>query len=73
VPGLLAHARATNDFQLTWPAWARNYLLETAPVLGTPTTWTPVTNAPASYATQLSVIVPGAGEGYFRLRLTNGP
>jgi hypothetical protein len=32
-----------------------------------------VTNAPASYATQLSVIVPGAGEGYFRLRLTNGP
>ena len=67
-------ARATNNLQLTWPLWAANYVLESAPALATPPLWTLVTNSPATNGLLRTLVVPGAqNEGYFRLRRTNAP
>jgi len=67
-------APAANNFQLTWPLWAANYVLESAPAMVTPTVWSPVTNPPTTNGALRTLIVPGAtNEGYFRLRLTNAP
>jgi acetyl esterase/lipase len=67
-------ARAAGNFQLTWPLWAGNYLLESATAMATPTLWSPVTNPPTTNGALRTLLIPGAtNEGYFRLRLTNGP
>jgi len=66
---LTARSLATNLVELTWPASALGYHVETAPSLIEPVGWTPV-NAPVEELNgQFRVLVdPDETERYFRLR-----
>jgi hypothetical protein len=65
-PGLAARIAGTN-LEITWPASATGYVLETTSALGT--TWTPVAGTPTSGGADLKVTIPlTSGRAFYRLR-----
>jgi hypothetical protein len=60
---------SANQVVLSWPMAASNYVLETAPTLGSGTSWAALTNgivvSGSSYVLTNEV---GAGSAFFRLR-----
>ena len=68
-PRLSATLKA-NLFQVSWEPAAPGFQLLTAPQIGPPVNWTPVTNAPAFTNNVATVALPfTAGAAYFRLVL----
>lgn len=66
---LAAQALATNLVELTWPASAPGYHVETAPSLTEPIVWIPVVAPAVETNGQFRVLVdPAETERYFRLR-----
>jgi uncharacterized repeat protein (TIGR01451 family)/uncharacterized delta-60 repeat protein len=70
----LTVARSGNNFVMSWPASAANYVLESANTLNTPITWSQVTTPPAQLVGDQKVVTVGTTNAsrFFRLRAT-GP
>jgi len=67
-PWLSATSSGTGFINLTWPAWANDWVLNDATNLLPPILWYPDTNAVGSNNGQFSVIIPaGSALGFFRL------
>jgi hypothetical protein len=66
-PSLSIALLGNGDVEVSWPAWARNYLLEHAPtVIGSPTRWEDV--PPASYqtdGTRFYITIPAPSDMQF--------
>jgi hypothetical protein len=64
---VLTVAAYANQLALIYPAWASNYMLESAASLA-PTTWSPL-NAPLSLVSNCNVVILPATNraGFFRL------
>jgi hypothetical protein len=75
VEGLqLSVSRSGNNFAISWPASAGNYILESANTLNSPVTWSQVTSPPAQLVGDQKVVTVGTTNAsrFFRLRAT-GP
>jgi uncharacterized repeat protein (TIGR01451 family) len=70
----LTVSRSGNNFIMSWPASAANYVLESANTLNTPITWSQVTTPPAQLVGDQKVVTVGTTNAsrFFRLRAT-GP
>jgi uncharacterized repeat protein (TIGR01451 family)/uncharacterized delta-60 repeat protein len=70
----LTVSRSGNNFMMSWPASADNYILESANTLNAPITWTQVTTPPAQLVGDQKVVTVGTTNAsrFFRLRAT-GP
>jgi uncharacterized repeat protein (TIGR01451 family)/uncharacterized delta-60 repeat protein len=75
VEGLkLTVSRSGNNFIMSWPASAANYILESANTLNAPITWSQVTTPPAQLVGDQKVVTVGTTNAsrFFRLHAT-GP
>ena len=75
VEGLqLTVSRSGNNFIISWPASAANYILESATALNSPISWSQVTTPPAQLVGDQKVVTVGTTNAirFFRLRAT-GP
>jgi uncharacterized repeat protein (TIGR01451 family) len=75
VEGLqLSVSHSGNNFSISWPASAGNYVLESASTLNSPVNWTQVTTPPAQLVGDQNVVTVGTTNAsrFFRLRAT-GP
>jgi uncharacterized repeat protein (TIGR01451 family) len=71
VEGLkLTVSRSGENFTISWPASAANYVLESANTLNAPITWTQVTTPPAQLVGDQNVVTVGTTNAsrFFRLR-----
>jgi hypothetical protein len=62
-PPALAVSRSGSDIQITWPADATGYTLETSDALPS-NSWTPVPGVVNNSVT----VTPSANQGFYRLR-----
>jgi hypothetical protein len=63
----LAANRAAGNIEITWPASAAGFVLETASTIGG--AWTQVTGTPATSGADHKVTIPiGSAGGFYRLR-----
>jgi len=66
---VLSAALTGDNLQLTWPATARDFILEFAPTLASPVNWTPVTQTPVlSGAVYTTTVLATNTSNFFRLR-----
>jgi uncharacterized repeat protein (TIGR01451 family)/uncharacterized delta-60 repeat protein len=70
----LTVGRSGNNFVISWPASAANFVLESANTLNAPITWSQVTTPPAQLVGDQKVVTVGTTNAsrFFRLRAT-GP
>jgi uncharacterized repeat protein (TIGR01451 family) len=68
-------ARVGDYLEISWPASAGTYILESTTNLAPPSVWTPVTDAvPALVGGRTTVLVPiTSGDRFFRLRFSTVP
>lgn len=65
--------RSGNNFSISWPASAANYVLESANTLNAPITWTQVTSPPAQTVGDQKVVTVGTTNASRFFRLRAGP
>jgi len=67
-PAVTLANTGTGALVLAWPTWAGDWSLNVATNLNPPVVWTRATNATSTNGAQISAtIMPGAGDGFFRL------
>jgi hypothetical protein len=69
-PPTLSAKLAAGSVQVSWPAWAARYQLQSSAVLGTGANWQPVSKGAALNGTSMTVTLPATGQAMF-FRLSN--
>lgn len=68
VPPRLMTTRLPGQLLLTWPVSAEDFVLESSPVLGTESLWTPLTNGVVNLGDNFGVTTPtGSDAAFYRL------